>query len=1363
MPSRRPSAAGRRRLSAELDDVPWRWDDAFIAHAAPSSLRATGRSPATAGSGALTAPTHTSNSTPPHHLPKTPSIPRNPKDTAAYVESPKRRMKMNLDQRSHSHDFSHAFGASFGSAGFAGGGGGSVHAPRTSGGHSVGGRSARSAASARSVPAAAYRNAGGAPRAETPGASPLLQEMSPRRTGRGPGGTMHIRVHSNQSLPNGTNSNAHPAAAPAPAQHALDDDEQRMFEQRLTHDALGVAIRKISHSGKAQLRYVRCVPLRPPSSSDFGEELHPNALSLSGGLGGKGGGDGLGAGNPYLDSPSVSRHGRAPADAVSISSKSSTGSRFLERIHRTSSGLSRRLLPPSNEERGDTLLAADGLTPAPLDGDRSLRALTWGKKNAVTLSLDRFVAVRKGKTTERTLRNGAPAGRVLSLVTNVRENESLDIEAPTRLDRDKFASAFARFLGVPLVEEAEGGAVGIGGNAPSARKKIRTPSLTRSKKKAPAADNPSEPGLPSPSPQSTPKVRNRTSTVDSLLPPPTPGSDAAAAAEDREMTFDSGLEHDGAAGDKETIDSAPRKHGAEPLGRSAASRAGSRTDASAALSAAARKRIARDGGRGESMLEPRTDAPAGGAAAGNPSDLPAGEAVDAGRAPASPDDDDDDQRSHVSSLTGGVDQEIVEELHQAIIELRSELDASRAEAARAVKVAEQAIQSAEHCTSSDWNSTVTHKAAEAAARAQKKSAEAIARARMAEERLAGERRSTGFWRRQAQAAEEEAGSLKTRAAAAETKRAVVAEELASERRRAARMFASLKSEFRAAERRQGDERDRVQERKRELEVALEECQRELKQTGEERKRAEEEAKEKARGPHRRRPHFRRPRGSGKSRPPRDPQSESASPAAAPEESTPEAALTERAAALQTQLAALRRQLELVRHTSADELRALRRQSEDWTGQASRAAAASAAEADHLRERLAAEGAMRLKLLNELQDIRGTVRVYCRPRPVDGGTTKTATIQIPAHDMLVVTAETKQMSFKYDRVFAPGASQREVFAELEEPLVSALDGFNVTLLAFGQGGSGKTHTLLGDVCGDGGETDSLPEVKSHGVQLQAIQQLFTIAGHRTDRYKDSFSMTVVEVHDEKLIDLAADTPSAARDGEAVVCETRESRRDARDAGAAAAGWPRGKLELRTNVDGNTVVQGAVAVPVGSFGDALALWREAIGRRAERLRGQGADLKRHERRANVIATVQIASVNIATGVGTEGKLQFVDMAASDVVPGGKRKPAQDDASATSAKSDRAIEEDDAHFANKCIEAFNDVVGARCQFDRSVPYRNSTLTHLLRDSLEADTKVLLLCCVSADEEDVDDTVAALRFASRMQKVCIGKATKHIIGSKE
>lgn len=56
-------------------------------------------------------------------------------------------------------------------------------------------------------------------------------------------------------------------------------------------------------------------------------------------------------------------------------------------------------------------------------------------------------------------------------------------------------------------------------------------------------------------------------------------------------------------------------------------------------------------------------------------------------------------RSDVSSITAGFDQEVVEELHHALNELRAELEASRAEAARAVKVAEQAIQSAEDCSS----------------------------------------------------------------------------------------------------------------------------------------------------------------------------------------------------------------------------------------------------------------------------------------------------------------------------------------------------------------------------------------------------------------------------------------------------------------------------------------------------------------------------------------------------------------------------------------------------------------------------------------------------------------------------------------
>jgi hypothetical protein len=85
------------------------------------------------------------------------------------------------------------------------------------------------------------------------------------------------------------------------------------------------------------------------------------------------------------------------------------------------------------------------------------KALVWGKKKDIKLNVDRFVCVRKGKTNERTRRNPQPASRLLSLITDDVNHPSLDIEAPTKLDRDKFARAFAKFLGVPL--EGDDGAV----------------------------------------------------------------------------------------------------------------------------------------------------------------------------------------------------------------------------------------------------------------------------------------------------------------------------------------------------------------------------------------------------------------------------------------------------------------------------------------------------------------------------------------------------------------------------------------------------------------------------------------------------------------------------------------------------------------------------------------------------------------------------------------------------------------------------------------------------------------------------------------------------------------------------------------
>ena len=109
----------------------------------------------------------------------------------------------------------------------------------------------------------------------------------------------------------------------------------------------------------------------------------------------------------------------------------------------------------------------------------------------------------------------------------------------------------------------------------------------------------------------------------------------------------------------------------------------------------------------------------------------------------------------------------------------------------------------------------------------------------------------------------------------------------------------------------------------------------------------------------------------------------------------------------------------------------------------------------------------------------------------------------------------------------------------------------------------------------------------------------------------------------------------------------------------------------------------------------------------------------------------------GVGTVGKLQFVDLAGSDLLSRRTSSSSSKSSSTTKSHMDALLtgvgNNTEWRFANKSLATMCDVVNARCQFARSVPYRNSTLTHLLRDSFEGDAKVLLVCCISSDIDDI------------------------------
>jgi kinesin family protein C2/C3 len=290
-------------------------------------------------------------------------------------------------------------------------------------------------------------------------------------------------------------------------------------------------------------------------------------------------------------------------------------------------------------------------------------------------------------------------------------------------------------------------------------------------------------------------------------------------------------------------------------------------------------------------------------------------------------------------------------------------------------------------------------------------------------------------------------------------------------------------------------------------------------------------------------------------------------------------------------------------------------------------------------------------------------------------------------------------------------------------------------------------------------ETVVSINNYGIQLLAARQFFSVLKHRSERYDDVVTFNVVEVHDERLCDLLAGTDIGETNGRMEGSRKSNRKRvDSHDSSASPSSRPT-KLEIRNNHNGETVVHGLLSVEVTSFEDVVCAWKECLSKRKARLSEQGVDFTEHESNSHVIGTLQVFSTNISTGVGTTGKIQFVDLASSDVIPNAPKRSGSKKVSTPEAMLPGFGNNQEWKCANRSLTTLSEVVNARSQFQRSVPYRNSTITHLLSDSLESDTKVVMVACVSSDPQDLQETACTLKFAQKMRKVAIGKATKHTL----
>ena len=385
----------------------------------------------------------------------------------------------------------------------------------------------------------------------------------------------------------------------------------------------------------------------------------------------------------------------------------------------------------------------------------------------------------------------------------------------------------------------------------------------------------------------------------------------------------------------------------------------------------------------------------------------------------------------------------------------------------------------------------------------------------------------------------------------------------------------------------------------------------------------------------------------------------------------------------------------------------------------RAAAVVEAHAS-LMARYRRELAERRRLFNLVQELRGNIRVLARVRPPvgaaelsggggGGGGAELATSFPPAGaeegpgggELLTVANNKQQVkSWEFDRVFRPGAANEEVFREVEGLVTSVLDGFNVCIFAYGQTGSGKTHTMEGSR-------------ESPGINYRTLDALFALRAARAGDARCDISVSLLEIYNEQIFDLMA--PRGA-------------------AGPAA-------LALRDGGNGVTV-QDLSAAPAQSSEEVLALMAAAYRNRAT----FATNMNEHSSRSHCVLTVQCACAHRVTGTRSLGRLNLIDLAGSERV--GK----------SGATGDRLKE---AQAINKSLSALGDVIQARAERQKHVPFRNSVLTHLLADSLSGDSKTLMIVNASPALASAEETYCSLNFASRVRSVELGQAKRHVVAA--
>uniref|UniRef100_A0A8C1EQG3 Kinesin-like protein n=1 Tax=Cyprinus carpio carpio TaxID=630221 RepID=A0A8C1EQG3_CYPCA len=285
------------------------------------------------------------------------------------------------------------------------------------------------------------------------------------------------------------------------------------------------------------------------------------------------------------------------------------------------------------------------------------------------------------------------------------------------------------------------------------------------------------------------------------------------------------------------------------------------------------------------------------------------------------------------------------------------------------------------------------------------------------------------------------------------------------------------------------------------------------------------------------------------------------------------------------------------------------------------------------------------------------------------------------------------TFTFDAVYDACSKQSDLYDETVRPLIdSVLRGFNGTIFAYGQTGTGKTYTMQGQWL----------DAERRGIIPNSFEHIFTHIS-RSQNQQYLVRASYLEIYQEEIRDLLTKDHSK-------------------------------KLELKESADSGVYIK-----DLSSFVTKNVKEIEHVMNVGNQTRSVGfTNMNEHSSRSHAIFIITVECSQLGPDGQNHirvGKLNLVDLAGSE------RQ------TKTGVQGERLKE---ATKINLSLSALGNVISALVDGRSShVPYRDSKLTRLLQDSLGGNAKTIMVATLGPASYNYEETLTTLRYANRAKNI--------------